>query len=470
VLGLCLGIQYMVCPGVLLACVDCHKEVEPIAGGKMAEQIQEIGKRHDDFGGCVVCHGGDPLAEDKESAHQGTPLRLMEVGGPKSFYRDPGDIRVASRTCGQCHEGYEERLRKSVMSTGADAIGRNLCAAAWEKRRKQGGTTRAFGRYRIVDEDGPEPSAGSRVYKSLMRSLRTTLPEDFPDHLMPIPANVLEEAGGDFPAACKSCHADDAQNRPRIGCSTCHIPYVAHEGSEPAVDRAEPKASAVHRIQGCSDTSIGLRNDVGETRCAIPRETCFQCHFDPRVVSVNKIGDAFVHYGGGREGKGGGLLCQDCHTSIEMHGDGNIAAVSAAQNEVRCEDCHGTSTHLPWELPLVYVSAKGARIPTLQPRGTGKNDDVAPGITHPAEDGYLLTSRGNPFGNVIREGKRVVLYSAAGRKYDVPLLKQVVVDDASRSQPTKPAMCVDDTHPDMTCLDCHADWLPSCPGCHAENS
>jgi len=81
---------------------------------------------------------------------------------------------------------------------------------------------------------------------------------------------------------------------------------------------------------------------------------------------------------------------------------------------------------------------------------------------------YLLTSRGNPFGNVVREGNRVFLYSASGGKYEAPLLRKEGAGDSSRSQPTQQATCEADTHPDMTCLDCHADWLPSCPGCHAE--
>ena len=38
----------------------------------------------------------------------------------------------------------------------------------------------------------------------------------------------------------------------------------------------------------------------------------------------------------------GGLLCQDCHTSIDMHGDGNIFGTTLAQVEIECSDCHGT--------------------------------------------------------------------------------------------------------------------------------
>ena len=46
------------------------------------------------------------------------------------------------------------------------------------------------------------------------------------------------------------------------------------------------------------------------------------------------------------------MYCQDCHTSIDVHGDGNIPGTTLAQVEIECEDCHGTVKQYPWELPL----------------------------------------------------------------------------------------------------------------------
>ena len=38
----------------------------------------------------------------------------------------------------------------------------------------------------------------------------------------------------------------------------------------------------------------------------------------------------------------GGLLCQDCHTSVDIHGDGNIHGTTMGQVEVECSDCHAS--------------------------------------------------------------------------------------------------------------------------------
>src|SRR5258708_17827655 len=37
-----------------------------------------------------------------------------------------------------------------------------------------------------------------------------------------------------------------------------------------------------------------------------------------------------------------GLQCVDCHTSQDMHGDGNTYAQMTDAIEIRCEDCHGS--------------------------------------------------------------------------------------------------------------------------------
>ena len=52
------------------------------------------------------------------------------------------------------------------------------------------------------------------------------------------------------------------------------------------------------------------------------------------------------------------------------------------------------------------------------------------GIEYEAGDGYLLTARGNPFGNVVRSGDSVVLHSASGLDFEVPVLKQLAPDDS----------------------------------------
>ena len=49
-------------------CLGCHAGIEDFTDGPMMQAIQAIGGGHGDSAGCVVCHGGDPAAKDKEAA------------------------------------------------------------------------------------------------------------------------------------------------------------------------------------------------------------------------------------------------------------------------------------------------------------------------------------------------------------------------------------------------------------------
>ena len=82
----------------------------------LMDAIAAIGSAHKDPGGCVVCHGGNPIATAKEQAHTGAPDLLKQGGGPSMFYPDPGSVWIADETCGQCHAGYADRLSKHPRS------------------------------------------------------------------------------------------------------------------------------------------------------------------------------------------------------------------------------------------------------------------------------------------------------------------------------------------------------------------
>ena len=50
-----------------------------------------------------------------------------------------------------------------------------------------------------------------------------------------------------------------------------------------------------------------------------------------------------------------GMTCQDCHTSLDVHSDGFLAAANLAAVQIECADCHGTPDKYPWELPLGFM-------------------------------------------------------------------------------------------------------------------
>lgn len=243
-------------------------------------------------------------------------------------------------------------------------------------------------------------------------------------------------------------------NHPHAECAACH-PHG--ESYDPTVARDTPDTPVRRRIQDRSRNGGATPGEVQDGRSGIPPETCFRCHFDPRLAGTNGIGDAYVHYGARHGGTGNGLLCQDCHTTADMH--------AAAGTEVRCEDCHGTPGRFPWELPLGFDGPNGNA--ARPPRGAAVRPEAAGGKSA-ARDGYLLTSRGNPFGNVVRDGDRVWLHSVTGAVHEVTQLKRLNEQGSWRSQLSRQIKSAPGLHGNMACLDCHADWLPPCLGCHGE--
>ena len=93
-------------------CLTCHLGIEEISPSHPVEAF-----------GCVVCHGGEPLALDKDMAHAG-----MRGG------RNPARLDVASQSCGQtnCHGGYPDtgpgsqnavdKVTRSLQATYAGGI------------------------------------------------------------------------------------------------------------------------------------------------------------------------------------------------------------------------------------------------------------------------------------------------------------------------------------------------------------
>ncbi len=297
-------------------------------------------------------------------------------------------------TCGQsaCHAGYEERLEKSLMNTEAGKIQGNL--HTWGIPEVMNHKV-PWGNYDVKDGDGPVPSVGTDAYKAYMKDMIAAHKEQFPTELAQIPQPSVEEIEKDPKLAgftyqrqqCQRCHVTVKGREKRgdyrgQGCSSCHIPYGnegIYEGSDPTIDKTQKGHMLTHQIQATRKSKV----TVGEmTYSGIPVETCNSCHNRGKRIGVTYQGLMEFPYGspysatGGKQPKlhtknylfisddlhhqiksrpenpQGGLLCQDCHTTIDMHGDGNIPGTTLAQVEVECQDCHGTPEHYPWELPL----------------------------------------------------------------------------------------------------------------------
>jgi hypothetical protein len=186
------------------------------------------------------------------------------------------------------------------------------------------------------------------------------------------------------------------------------------------------------------------------------------------------IKDDVHHQLKSREGNPeGGLLCQDCHTTTSMHGNGNITGTLLANVEIECSDCHGTATQYPWELPLGWGDEFDQDLSEAQPRGTTAElleNQSKFATVYPGKDGYLLTARGNPFGNVVQEGEKVIVHSASGLDFEVPTLKSVHLKDKWQNKSAAIAAKVNTSKhlQKIECYGCHSAWAPQCYGCHVK--
>ena len=420
-------------------CLECHEGIESIRDNKSAMMalIKARGTAHDDPEGCVICHGGDPTATEADKAHQGSPDALKQAEGPQLFYPDPGAMDINKFTCGQagCHQGYGERLEKSLMNTEAGKIQGNL--HTWGIPEVQNYQV-PWGNYDVTDDDGQEPAVGTAEYKRYMTAMIAAHPDQFPTELKQVPQPSVEEIEKDPKLAgftyqrqqCQRCHVTVKGREKRgdfrgQGCSACHIPYSNdgfYEGGDPTIDKDQPGHLLTHQIQGTREAVV-QHGDLEYS--GIPVESCNSCHNRGKRIGVTYQGLMEFPYGspwtetGGKqpplhtkkylfisddlhhqiksrpENPKGGLLCQDCHTSIDMHGDGNIFGTTLAQVEVECQDCHGTPEQYPWELPLGHGEEFGRQLGS-EPRGLSKTPgaEAAFGTLYPKRDGYLKAASG----------------------------------------------------------------------------
>ena len=497
------------------SCVKCHKGIESIRDPKsdMMKQIVAMGKGMGDSGGCVVCHGGNPKAGTAAEAHKGAPK--AHPGGLTAFVRDPGSYWIMDKTCGVCHADTVANMKKALMATEAGKIQGNLHTWGTEPTMKV-----KFANYDVKDEDGAKPAWGTDTYKKYMLAMIHKYPDQFPNELKQLPPPPkshaqLEEKAGESEAEyqarvayhasityqrsdCQRCHIGVRGRKGRgdwrgMGCSACHIPYGnegLYEGGDPTIDKKEHGHLLVHEMQSSREAKVHVPS-TGVTFSGIHPETCNSCHNRGKRIGVSYMGLMEQPYSsplmpGGKaqlktHGKRykhikedlhfqAGMTCQDCHTSIDMHGDGTLYGSTLGQVEIECSDCHGTTRKYPWELALGYGEKEFAMGAPKGPRGLSKKLPawMQQGTVYKPMDGYLLTTRGNPFGNVVKKGDKVIVHLASGKDLEVPLLKNKE-KKKQLSEAGEVAMHQVKAHMDkLECYSCHSDWAPQCYGCHVK--
>jgi hypothetical protein len=124
----------------LEGCLKCHEQIEPMHKFGPAATLDKLDQGKDAPGlTCTACHGGNPVAIEKDAAHvhprfprewmRDGKFHVPERSGPLlereslEFVRfiNPSDLRVAAKTCGssECHSAEANAVGKSMMTHGA---------------------------------------------------------------------------------------------------------------------------------------------------------------------------------------------------------------------------------------------------------------------------------------------------------------------------------------------------------------
>lgn len=98
------------------SCAACHRTMEGV--GYLEHNFNDWEKSvHAKAGvGCSACHGGNPQAKDKSTAHAGLK-RSTDSGSPVYFTNIPA-------TCGTCHQPELKAFQKSVHYRELERSGR----------------------------------------------------------------------------------------------------------------------------------------------------------------------------------------------------------------------------------------------------------------------------------------------------------------------------------------------------------
>ena len=335
--------------------------------------------------------------------------------------------------------------------------------------------------FEMSDPDGPVPATGTETYKKWIakaieqgyidRIEQTKQIPDFEEGMKLWNDPVKASFSDYYRKQCARCHVWEEGRRKRGdiragGCAACHVLYTndaMYEGN----DRTIPKGKRGHMMKH----QITLK---------VPATQCNHCHTRGKRIGTSYSGVIEFDYISDKQAPPfdrnadpqkklytkdyikvhadihlqKGMQCIDCHTSIDVHGDGNIYPTTLHQVEIQCADCHGTPEKYPWELPIGY----GTPVVLEGERGT-YNDN---------RKQYMFTSRGNPQAKLERRGNQAVLISLFDEKeHEVPLLREKQLNDTWKTKQGQVAMATVSQHLEkVECYACHSTWAPQCYGCH----
>ena len=408
-------------------CLDCHDGIEEMHPGVELS--------------CVDCHGGNWGGHTKLEAHVAPQVpppgdeRTLPLAENLAYLRfvNPMDLRVAARTCGECHGDLCADLQVSLHGTTAG----HLSDGFYE----MGLHDEPGSRYSVFPVPSHKADEGEveQLWQTPAYRPRKGDPEDLGTYF---PDLVRKE--------CMQCHlySNGRAVRGRVGfdgdyrgsgCAACHVPYALDglsDGADRSVNRNEPGHPRRHVMTGAPST-----------------QACTACHYGDASIGLNFRGFSQLPPGapGGPDIEGTtdtiqnrtfylddpeicppdvhherGMHCIDCHTLADVMGDGRLHGQMEHAVEISCESCHGTFTR------------------------RSKRE----------------TERGTPLEHLFEEDGRVYLRSkVSGLVHPV---KQVVdvLDRAHEHYNPRAREAMTGSHAGLECYTCHAAWNVNFLGFH----
>jgi len=431
-------------------CLSCHKSIEKIrddASGMMKAILEISQKAGHEGNDCIVCHGGNPNTKIKNKIHEGTVEYFKNNKGPKEFYPSPSATSINKNTCGVCHENQVVSQMNSLMMNNQEKIRDTL--KSFGAKNSIG-----IGMHKTQNPDDAHKRLGSDAYQKYMQNLQTLEPHAFVKELIKLPSAPTAKDVKEEPLLAAFAYLNKEKSTEEMGCASCHLPHSSD-------------GKLVHSIQSSREAKVKVD---GKEYSGVSVETCAACHKGEKSIGTSYQGlmekentspKKYIHM---QEDVHflKGMLCQDCHTSNDLHGDSFLNGTSATAVEIECQDCHGTTTSYPWELPLGYSDEFNTTVAKGKARGTAITvaEYLKQGSVGEAKDGYLISARGNPLPHAVKDGDKIIMQLANGNDIELQPLKKLK-KDKQLSQKAIVAMDNIKTHTDtMECYACHATWAP----------
>lgn len=335
-----------------------------------------------------------------------------------------------------------------------------------------------IGNYKTKNPADPHKRLGTEAYRKYMQKLSSLEPQVFPKEMKELPpAPTADEVQKNPKLAaytylrqeCLRCHTG-AKGRNEhgdyrgIGCGSCHIPYSnngLYEGGDTTLEKNATGKMLVHSIQSSRKVKVKVN---GTHYSGVPISTCTACHNRGKRIGVS--------YQGLMESEYDGAFFDNSDNQPKLHSKKyiHLEADIHMKKGMLCQDCHGTTTKYPWELPLGYSDEFGKDLSKAPMRGVTKSlaEYLKQGVVYDPNDGYALSARGNPLKNVTKNDNTLTVHLASGK--DIALKPLKLLRDEKRLS-TKAIIAMESikAHNDkLECYTCHATWAPQCYGCHVK--